>query len=121
LFYDVEMSDPEHKLEYGLQVMLDILTDYLGNAATRGEWIAALQQRFTSRNGKLRRGWSDDTIDRRIKKLEQMSLIAGGRGREVYFSVVDVDDPGTSSASIRKLSAKESFLDALEAAKLQLL
>jgi hypothetical protein len=62
------MAEQECKLEHGLQVMLDILRDYLGNNATRAEWLTETQKRFTNRNRKLRRGWSDDSIDRKIKK-----------------------------------------------------
>jgi hypothetical protein len=118
--------------------MLDILTDYLGNSATRGEWIMEIQKRFIHRN-KLRRGWSDDRIDAKIRKLEQMGLIAGGRGFGAYWSAVataqpraeqaratsllafagDVDAP--VSASERRPSASESFRDVLNAAKQQLL
>jgi hypothetical protein len=95
-----------------------------------------IQRRFTGRDRKLRRGWSDDSIDRKIKKLEEMGLITGGRGRDRYYSAVttaqprteqaslfgfagNADDPGP--ASVRKSPATESFLDALKAAKLQLL
>jgi len=49
------MADQERKLEHGLQVMLDLLTGYLGNNANRAEWIAEIRKRFTGRNGKLRR------------------------------------------------------------------
>src|SRR6516162_6599111 len=68
-------------LDHGLQVMLDLLTGYLGNNATRTEWMVEIQKRFTGRDGKLRRGWSDDRIDLKIRKLEAMGLISGGRGR----------------------------------------
>lgn len=73
-------------LEHGLQVMLDLLTDYFGNKATRTEWVVEIQKRFTGRDGKLRRGWSDDSIDRKIDKLEEMGLITGGRGQGAYYS-----------------------------------
>jgi hypothetical protein len=108
-------------LEQGLAVMLDLLTSYLGNNANRAEWITEIQKRFT-RNKKLRRGWSDDTIDRKIHKLEKMGLIAKGPGRSAYYSAVNADDQ--MSASVRKPSANENagaFLDVLNAARLQLL
>jgi hypothetical protein len=105
--------------------MLDLLTHYLGNAATRGEWIVEIQKRFTGRNRKLRRGWSDDSIDRKIHKLEKMGLITGGHGRDGYWSAVLLgfaDDADNSQpASVRRLSANESFLDTLNAAKRQLM
>jgi hypothetical protein len=107
-------------MEHGLQVMLDLLTGYLGNSATRGEWLVEIQKHFTGRNGKLRRGWSDDSIDRKIRKLEAMGMISGGRGFGVHFSAVAPAQPG-QSASARTLSANESFLDVLNAAKQQLL
>ena len=135
------MSDVKHStaLEHGLQTMLDLLTHYLGNNATRGEWIVEIQRRFTDRHGKLRRGWSDDSIDRKIHKLEKMGLLTGGEGFGAYYSVVataqprteqvrpstllgfagDTNDPG--SALVRKVSATESFLAALEEAKQQLM
>jgi hypothetical protein len=133
------MASQERNLEHGLQIMLDILTGYLGNHAMRGEWLAEIQKRFTDRNRKLRRGWSDDSIDRKIVRLEEMGLIAGGRGFGAYWSAVVTAQPGTeqarpnsllgfagdadapASASERKLSASESFRDVLNAAKLQLL
>jgi hypothetical protein len=126
-----KMDSQERKLEHGLQVMLDILTDYLGNSATRGEWIIEIQKRFIHRN-KLRRGWSDDRIDARIRKLEEMGLIAGGRGFGAYWSATDQarqtsllefasDANASMSATVRKPSANESFRDVLNAAKLQLL
>jgi hypothetical protein len=119
--------------------MLEILTGYLGNNATRAEWLTEIQKRFTSRKGKLRRGWSDDSIDRKIHKLEQMGLIAGGRGFGAYWSAVATARPGIEQvqptsllrfagdadvpvpASVRKLSANESLADVLAAAKLQIL
>ena len=113
-------------LEHGLQVMLDLLIGYFGNAATRGEWVVEIQKRFTGRDGKLRRGWSDDSIDRKITKLEEMGLITGGRGHGTYYSAVVTAQPG-QPVSIRKLPANEnasdcnSFLDVLTAAKQQLL
>jgi len=119
------LSEVKHSpaLEHGLQVMLDLLTNYLGNAATRGEWLVEIQRRFTGRNKKLRRGWSDDSIDRKIKKLEQMGLITGGRDGYWSASLLgfadNTDDP--QSAPLRKLSANDSFLDVLNAAKQQLL
>jgi hypothetical protein len=121
-------------MEHGLQAMLDLLTDYLGNAATRTEWLTEIQRRFT-RNGKLRQGWSDDSIDRKITKLEKLGLITGGRGRGEYYSAVtavkqtgrshhsgacDVSEPAIPALA-RRLPAAESFVDALKAAKLQLL
>jgi hypothetical protein len=104
-------------LDHGLQAMLDLLTGYLGNSATRTEWLVEIQKRFTGRDGKLRRGWSDDAIDRKITKLEAMGYIIGGRGRGEYYSAV----------LARKLPANEdasgcdSFLDVLKAAEQQLL
>ena len=133
------MTEQERKpLEHGLQVMLDILTDYLGNNATRTEWVMEIQKRFIHRN-KLRRGWSDDRIDVRIRKLEQMGLITGGRGLGMYYSAVLTAQPRTEQsrqnsllglagnsgdvepAFTRETTAHENFLDALNAAKLQLL
>jgi hypothetical protein len=38
------------RLDYGLQAMLDLLTNYLGNAATRTEWLVEIQKRFTGRS-----------------------------------------------------------------------
>jgi len=133
------MTDEERKpLEHGLRVMLDVLTDYFANAATRTEWITETQKRFTNHK-KLRRGWSDDSIDRKIKKLEQLGLITGGRGWGNYYSAVAIAKPESnphtnnrllgfvhsgdapSTALVRKSPAHESFLDALKAAKLQLL
>jgi hypothetical protein len=73
--------------------MLDLLTQYLGNAATRSEWLVEIQKRFTGRDGKLRRGWSDDSIDRKIKKLEGMNLITGGHGRDRYYSAMATAQP----------------------------
>ena len=126
------MADQERKythqpttLEHGLRVMLDLLTDYFGNNATRTEWMVEIQRRFTGRNGKVRRGWSDDTIDRKIHKLEEMGLITGGRGWGQYYSAVQAQ-PKLEPASVRKLPANEnasdrdSFLDVLNAAKQQL-
>ena len=120
-------------MEHGLQAMLDLLTDYLGNAATRTEWLTEIQKRFT-RNGKLRRGWSDDSIDRKIHKLKKLGLICGGRGRGQYYSAVAIEKQSeshhsgagdvlgpASPALARRLPATESFVDALKAAKLQLL
>jgi hypothetical protein len=126
-----EMADQERNtrelstttLEHGLQVMMDLLTDYFINKATRTEWVVEIQKRFTGRDGKLRRGWSDDSIDRKINKLEEMRLITGGRGQGAYYSAVATAQPGRP-VSARKLSASEnaaSLLDALEAAKQQLL
>jgi hypothetical protein len=133
------MTEPERKpLEHGLQVMLGILTDYLGNNATRTEWVIEIQKRFIHRN-KLRRRWSDDRIDVRIRKLEQMGLITGGRGLGMYYSAIKTPQPRTEQsrqksllgladnsddtepAFTREVTAHESFLDALNAAKLQLL
>jgi hypothetical protein len=72
------MTQQERKpLEHGLQAMLDILTGYLGNAATRTEWLEETQRRFTYR-GKLRHGWSNDSIDRKITKLKQWGLLLAG-------------------------------------------
>jgi hypothetical protein len=113
------MADQERILEHGLQTMLDLLTGYLANNATRTEWLVEIQKRLTGRNGKLRRGWSDDSIDRKIHKLERLGLITGGRGQGAYYSAVGADDSGP--ASVRKLPANERLLDALKAAKLQLL
>ena len=117
-----EAAMADTTLEHGLQVMLDLLIDYFGNAATRGEWVVEIQRRFTDHNGKLRRGWSDDTIDRKINKLEKMGLITGGRGQGTYYSAVATAQPGPP-VSARKLPANEnaaSLLDALKAAKQQL-
>src|SRR6516225_4124004 len=105
-------SKPTTALEHGLQVMLDLLMGYLGNNATRTEWMVEIQRRFTGRNGKLRRGWSSFSIDRKITKLEKMGLITGGRGYGVYYSAVAPAQP-------RQLPANESasgFLDVLNAA-----
>jgi hypothetical protein len=116
------MSQPERKLDHGLQAMLDILTGYLGNAATRTEWLEETQRRFTYR-GKLRHGWSNDSIDRKITKLEAMGLITGGRGQGVSYSAVtraQSDHP----ASNRKLAAEGTepdLFDVVNAAKQQLL
>jgi hypothetical protein len=102
--------------------MLDLLTDYFGNRATRTEWVVEIQKRFTGRDGKLRRGWSDDSIDRKITKLEEMGLITGGRGQGAYYAAVATVQPGRL-VSARKRSASEnaaSLLDALNAAKQQL-
>jgi hypothetical protein len=58
-----------------------------------------------------------------------MGLITGGHGQE-YYSVVTAQQPlpgfagnadNSSSAFVRKSSATESFLEVLNAAKLQLL
>jgi hypothetical protein len=132
------MSEPERKLDHGLQVMLDILTGYLGNAATRTEWVMEIQKRFTSRR-KLRRGWSDDRIDVKIRKLEEMGLITGGRGLGMYYSAVTTAQPkteqtqpntllglagdadGTKPVCTREIPVNEGFLGVLNAAKLQLL
>jgi len=108
------------RIEHGLQVMLDILTDYLGNAATRTEWLVEIQKHFTGRNRKLRYGWSDDRIDARIRKLEAMGLITGGRGLGLSYSAVEHAQPGTPALA-RTAPVKESFRDVLTAAKLQLL
>jgi hypothetical protein len=124
---DVSQGVPEPKpeptpagqpLEHGLQVMLDLLRDYLGNNATRTEWMVEIQKRFTGRDGKLRRGWTDDSIDRKIDKLEALGYITGGRRRGEYYSAV----------LARKLPANENaaenatdFIDVLTAAKLQIL
>jgi hypothetical protein len=129
------MTNEEHKpLEHGLQVMLDILTDYLGNNATRTEWVVEIQKRFIHRN-KLRRGWSDDRIDVKIRKLEEMGLITGGRGLGMYYSAVLTAPPRTEKDSLlrfadgandtepaftREATVRENFLDVLSAAKLQL-
>jgi hypothetical protein len=51
--------------------------------------MVEIQKRFTKPDGKLRRGWSDDSIDRKIDQLEEMGLITGGRGRGEYYSVVE--------------------------------
>jgi hypothetical protein len=105
-------------LEHGLQVMLDLLTDYFGNNATRTEWLVEIQRRFTGRNGKLRWGWSDDSIDRKIDKLEELGLITGGRGRGEYYSAVLARGlPANKNVSA---GDSNSFLDVLEAAKQQL-
>jgi hypothetical protein len=124
-------------LEHGLRVMLDLLTGYLGNNATRTEWLVEIQRRFTNR-GKLRRGWSDDSIDRKIHKLQQMGLIIGGRGFGAYYSAVAPAEPRTEQtrpnsllgfaggaddtepAFTREVPVNESLLDVLNAAKLQL-
>jgi hypothetical protein len=121
-------------LEHGLAVMLDTLTGYLGNNATRTEWVIEIQKRFTSRK-KLRRGWSDDRIDIKIRKLEEMGLITGGRGLGMYYSAVLTAPPRTGKDSLlrfadgaddmkpafaRETPANESLLDVLNAAKLQL-
>jgi hypothetical protein len=124
------MPDQQRPLEHGLQVMLDLLTGYLGNNATRTEWVMEIQKRFTSRK-KLRRGWSDDRIDIKIRKLEKMGLITGGRGLGMYYSAVatqpntlleaarNADD--TKPVFARDIPVSESFLEVLNAAKLQLL
>src|SRR6516165_2778734 len=115
-------SKPTTALEHGLQVMLDLLMGYLGNNATRTEWMVEIQKRFTGRNGKLRRGWSSFSIDRKIHKLEHMGLITGGRGYGVSYSAVLPAQPG-QTASSRKLvadSTEPGLLDVLNAAKLQL-
>jgi hypothetical protein len=124
-------------LEHGLVVMLDLLTNYFGNAATRTEWVVEIQKRFTSRR-KLRRGWSDDRIDVKIRKLEEMGLITGGRGLGMYYSAVATAEPKTEQirqnslprfaggaddtepAFTREAPVHERFLDVLNAAKLQL-
>jgi hypothetical protein len=120
-------------LEHGLAVMLDILTGYFGNAATRTEWLMEIQKRFTYRR-KLKRGWSDDRFDVRIRKLEQMGLITGGRGLGMHYSAVLTAQPGTEKASLLGFAGSadgtepvltreapvESLLDVLNAAKLQL-
>jgi hypothetical protein len=106
------MSNPERKLDYGLQAMLDILTGYLGNAATRTEWLEETQRRFTYR-GKLRHGWSNDSIDRKITKLEAMGCILGGRGRGEYYSAA-------IASRFPAGGAESGLLDVLNAAKLQL-
>jgi hypothetical protein len=104
-------------LDHGLQVMLDLLTGYLGNAATRTEWLVEIQRRFTGRDGKLRRGWSDDRIDLKIRKLEAMGLISGGRGRGQYYSAVVARGlPAGENTS----DCNSRFLDVLDAAKQQL-
>ena len=117
------MSDVKHPtaLDHGLQTMLDLLVHYLGNAATRTEWMIEIQKRFTHRR-KLKRGWSKDSIDRKIYKLEQMGLITGGRGFGVSYSAVVPAQP-EQAASSRKLTAGDTesdFLDVLNAAKAQL-
>jgi len=48
-----------------------------------------------------------------------MGLITRGQGWGAYYSAINAGDP--RSASVRKLSASESFLDVLNAAKQQLL
>jgi len=113
------LSDVKHTavLEHGLQVMLDLLTNYFGNAATRTEWMIEIQKRFTHRR-KLKRGWSKDSIDRKIYKLEQMGLITGGRGFGVSYSAVIPAQPEQAASSC-KLTA-DTFLDVLNAAKQQL-
>jgi hypothetical protein len=108
-------------LEHGLVVMLDLLTGYFANAACRTEWHTEIQKRFTHR-GKLKRGWSKYSIDRKIYKLEQMGLITGGRGFGLSYSAVLPVQP-EQAASSRKLVADNTelgFLDVLNAAKLQL-
>jgi hypothetical protein len=111
------MADQERKLEHGLQAMLDLLTGYFGNAATRTEWLEEIQKRFTDRNRKLRRGWSDDAIDCKITKLEAMGLIIGGRGRGEYYSAVVARElPVNENVS----DCHSSFFDTLNAAKQQL-
>lgn len=100
------MTDPERKLDHGLQVMLDLLTNYFGNAATRTEWMIEIQKRFTYRR-KLKRGWSNDSIDRKINKLEKMGLIAGGRGMGVSYSAVAPAQPDQQALS-RKLAADDT-------------
>jgi hypothetical protein len=108
-------------LDHGLQTMLDLLTGYLGNNATRTEWMVEVQKRFTYR-GKLKRGWSKDSFDRKVDKLEAMGLITGGRGFGVSYSAVARVQPD-QAASDRKLAADDTesgFLDVLSAAKLQL-
>ena len=115
------MAEQERKLEHGLQVMLDILTDYFGNNATRTEWMIEIQKRFTHRK-KLKRGWSKDSFDRKVDKLEQLGLITGGRGFGVSYSAVACVQSGQAALD-RKLAAddiRSGFLDVLEAAKLQL-
>jgi hypothetical protein len=128
------MADQERKLDHGLQVMLDLLTNYLGNYATRTEWVVEIQKRFTSRR-KLRRGWSDDRIDVKIRKLEQMGLITGGRGLGMYYSAITTAQPRTEQSLLgfasgandtqpaftRESPVSEGFLDVLNAARLQLL
>ena len=104
-------------LDHGLQAMLDLLTDYLGNNATRTEWLVEIQRRFTGRDGKLRRGWSDDAIDCKIKKLEAMGYISGGRGRGKYYSAVLARESPVNE----NVSNCDSFLDVLKAAEQQLL
>jgi len=109
-------------LDHGLQTMLDLLTGYLGNNATRTEWMVEIQKRFTGRNGKLRRGWSSFSIDRKITKLEKLGLITGGRGYGLSYSAVALVH-SRQLASTSELPANESasgFLDVLNAAKLQL-
>ena len=118
------MSDVKHTavLEHGLQVMLDLLTNYFGNAATRTEWMIEIQKRFTHRR-KLKRGWSSDSIDRKINKLEKMGLITGGRGFGLSYSAVAPAQPD-QQASGRKLTADDTesnFFDVLNAAKQQLM
>jgi hypothetical protein len=113
-------------LDHGLRVMLDVLVVYLGNQATRTEWMLEVQKRFTWRNGKLRRGWSNDSFDRKVHKLEQLGLITGGRGFGVSYSAVARALSGQPVSS-RKLAATDTasdcdgFLDVLKAAEQQLL
>jgi hypothetical protein len=117
------MTD-QRKLEHGLQTMLDILINYLGNAATRTEWLVEIQKQFTGRDGKLRRGWSNDSFDRKVDKLEKMGLITGGRGFGVYYSAVapaQLEQPATSRKLAANENASDSFLDVLKAAEQQLL
>jgi len=123
LSQEAKMASQERKLEHGLQVMLDILTGYLGNAATRTEWLVEIQKRFSGRNGKLRRGWSKYSFDRKVHKLEQLGLITGGRGFGVSYSAVAPAQPGQAASGRKSVadSAELGFLDVLKAAKQQLL
>jgi len=118
--------------------MLDILTSYLGNAATRTEWLVEIQKRFTDRRRRLRRGWSEISIDRKITKLEKLGLITGGRGLGEHYSAVIIPQPkslfgfagaanDSGPSSTCKLPTNENasdchsgFVDVLMAAKQQL-
>jgi hypothetical protein len=71
-----------------LDMMIFLLVSFLGNRATRGQWVKEIQK-YATKDGKRARGWSDDSIDRKIDKLLRQGRIAGGGGQGEYYSAVD--------------------------------
>jgi hypothetical protein len=81
---------PEKKTaaDENLEMIEFFLQTFLGNKATHAQIVKQMQKYATGSDGKLKRGWSEDSIDRMLAKLKERGRIVGGGEQGEYYSVV---------------------------------